>query len=103
MAAFVAAGADMVLTKPLRIHQLDALLDYMQNHGCQSYPARRLVMNSPFSPTGCHITSAQINDHDEGSSSRHAVTVRPARPIAERAVGFASFMNSARVQGSGIR
>lgn len=43
---FLAAGADCVLAKPLRIAQLDAVLKYVHVHGFTSSPVSKLSMIS---------------------------------------------------------
>lgn len=55
VAAFLAAGADLVLAKPLRLHQLDALLSYCGSHGFVSSSSHKLQMRSPDSAPDCHI------------------------------------------------
>ena len=58
VAAFLAAGADMVLAKPLRLHQLDALLSHCASHGFLSSPGHKLAMLEPASRVNCRITRA---------------------------------------------
>ena len=44
VAAFLGAGADMVLAKPLLPHQLDALLAFTSEYGFKSIPGSFLQM-----------------------------------------------------------
>lgn len=43
---FLCAGADLVITKPLKPNVLDILLDFVSTFGCRSHPNQRLVIRN---------------------------------------------------------
>lgn len=43
---FLCAGADLVITKPLKPNVLDTLLDFVSTFGCRSHPNQRLVIRN---------------------------------------------------------
>ena len=42
VAEYLRAGADMILSKPMKINQLELLLEYVQRFGTLSNPTMRL-------------------------------------------------------------
>lgn len=43
---FIVAGADLVITKPMKPHVLDILLQFVSTFGCRSHPNQRLVIRN---------------------------------------------------------
>ena len=41
---FIRAGADLVITKPMRPNVLDLLLQFVAQYGCRSHSDQRLVI-----------------------------------------------------------
>ena len=48
--AYIEAGADLILTKPLNITDLDKVVRFINEHGSESFPNTQLVMDV----TGVH-------------------------------------------------
>lgn len=42
---FIRAGADLVITKPMKPHVLDLLLQFANQFGCRSHSDQRLVIS----------------------------------------------------------